>query len=105
MSDEPQSVTQGVTKVATGIVSTMSGNPLSLALLLINIAFLGFAAYILGEVAASARERNKVQNELITNLVRDIRDCRQPARPQQPTSEPISNTTTPVEASPGGEPR
>ncbi len=37
-----------------------------------NVGFLGFAAYVLGEVAANARERNKSQLELITNLVRDI---------------------------------
>jgi hypothetical protein len=46
-------------------------------LLVVNVGFLGFAAYILGEAAANASERNKSQLEMITNLVRDIRDCRQ----------------------------
>jgi hypothetical protein len=59
----------------------MAGSPLSLALLLVNLVFLGVGAYILGEVAETSRERNRTQNELITTLVKDIRDCRQPARP------------------------
>jgi hypothetical protein len=50
-------------------------------LLVVNVGFLSFAAYVLGEVAANASERNKSQLELISNLVRDIRDCRQPAKP------------------------
>jgi hypothetical protein len=81
MSDEPQSVTQGATQVAKSAIGAMSGSPLALALLLVNLVFLGVGAYILGEVAENARERNKVQSELIVQLVRDIRDCRQPARP------------------------
>jgi Tfp pilus assembly protein PilV len=55
----------------------MKSTPLAIALLVVNVGFLGFAAYVLGEVAANASERNKAQLELITNLVRDIRDCRQ----------------------------
>lgn len=89
MTDEPvHSVAQGATKVASGVVSAMGGSPLSLALLLVNVAFLAFAAYVLGEVAQSSRERNKTQSELIASLIKDIRDCRLPSR--QPTS------TTPI---------
>jgi hypothetical protein len=93
MADEPpQSLTQGATKVATGIVAAFGAAPLALALLLVNMAFLGFAAYILGEVSENARERNKTQNELIAVLVKEIRDCHMPAtRTRQPT------TTTPIE--------
>jgi Tfp pilus assembly protein PilV len=64
-------------KAATATVSAMSSQPLAIALLVINIGFLAFAGYVLGEVAANASERNKSQLELISNLVRDIRDCRQ----------------------------
>ena len=39
--------------------------------------FLAFAAYVLGEVASNASDRNRTQTELITKLVTDIRDCRQ----------------------------
>jgi hypothetical protein len=64
-------------KVASSTIDAMKSTPLAIALLVVNMAFLGFAAYVLGEVAANASERNKSQLELITNLVRDIRDCRQ----------------------------
>jgi Tfp pilus assembly protein PilV len=58
----------------------MKSTPLAIALLVVNVGFLGFAAYVLGEVAANASERNKSQLQLITDLVKDIRDCRQPAK-------------------------
>jgi hypothetical protein len=64
-------------KVATGVVNAMQSTPLAIALLVVNVGFLGFAAYVLGEVAANAQERNKTQSELISKLVTDIRDCRQ----------------------------
>jgi hypothetical protein len=63
-------------KVGTAAVSAMSSQPLAIALLIINVGFLGFAGYVLGEVAANASERNKGQMELIAKLVGDIRDCR-----------------------------
>jgi hypothetical protein len=64
-------------KAVTATLDAMKSTPLAIALLVVNVAFLGVAAYVLGEVAANASERNKAQLELITNLVRDIRDCRQ----------------------------
>jgi hypothetical protein len=64
-------------KVATEALSAMKSTPLAIALLLVNIGFLSFAAYVLGQVAANASERNKTQNELISTLVKDIRDCKQ----------------------------
>jgi hypothetical protein len=70
-------VTQEVGKVATSAVEAMKSTPLAIALLVVNVGFLSFAAYVLGEVAANASERNKSQLELISRLVTDIRDCRQ----------------------------
>ena len=64
-------------KVAAGAIEAMKSTPLAIALLVVNVGFLGFAAYVLGEVAANASERNKTQMELIVSLVKDIRDCRQ----------------------------
>jgi hypothetical protein len=68
-------------KVAASTIDAMKSTPLALALLVVNVGFLGFAAYVLGEVAANASERNKTQSELISKLVTDIRDCRQGPRP------------------------
>jgi hypothetical protein len=70
-------VAEEVAKVATSTLEAMKSTPLAIALLVVNVGFLSFAAYVLGEVAANASERNKSQLELISNLVRDIRDCRQ----------------------------
>jgi hypothetical protein len=64
-------------KVASTAIDAMKSTPLAIALLIVNIGFLSFAAYVLGEVAANASERNKTQSDLIAKLVNDIRDCRQ----------------------------
>lgn len=71
------SMSEQAAKVAHSAVDAMKSTPLAIALLIVNVGFLGFAAYVLGEVAANASERNKTQSELITKLVTDIRDCRQ----------------------------
>jgi hypothetical protein len=75
------SMPEQAAKVATGVVNAMQSTPLAIALLVVNVGFLGFAAYVLGEVAANAQERNKTQSELISKLVTDIRDCRQGPKP------------------------
>jgi len=67
-------------KVATAAVDAMKSTPLAIALLLVNIGFLAFAAYLLGHVADNASERNKTQTELLAKLITDIRDCRQGPR-------------------------
>ena len=64
-------------KVAASAIDAMKSTPLAIALLIVNVGFLGFAAFVLGEVATNASERNKTQMELISSLVKDIRDCRQ----------------------------
>jgi hypothetical protein len=74
-------LTEEAGKVGTAAVSAMAGTPLAIALLIVNIGFLGFAGFLLGEVAANAAERNKQQMDLILHLVTDIRDCRQGPKP------------------------
>jgi hypothetical protein len=69
-------IVDSATKVATSTVSALSGAPIVIGLLLVNIAFLGFTAYILGEVSGNSEARNKAQLSLINDLVHDIRDCR-----------------------------
>lgn len=66
----------GATEVAKTTVSALAGAPIVIGLLLVNIAFLGFTAYILGEVSNTSGERNKAQLSMINDLVHDIRDCR-----------------------------
>lgn len=83
-------ITEEAGKVGTAAIGAMGSQPLAIALLVVNVAFLGFAGYVLGEVAANASERNKTQMDLIAKLVGDIRDCRQgPVRPQGASSSPV----------------
>ena len=71
------SIPEQAGKVATSTVEALKNTPMAFAMLILNICFLGFAAYMLGSVADNSAERNKSQIELITKLVTDIRDCRQ----------------------------
>ena len=64
-------------KVATSTIDALRSTPMIFAMILLNISFLGFCAYLLGSVSANSAERNKSQIELISKLVGDIRDCRQ----------------------------
>jgi hypothetical protein len=68
-------------KTATSVVAGLQSTPLALVLVLLNLAFLGFVLYILGQISANASVREKSQVEMISKLITDIRDCRQgPAR-------------------------
>jgi hypothetical protein len=67
-------------KAVSVVVDAMRSAPMAIALLVVNVIFLGVGAYILGEVAANSAERNRTQSELIAKLVSDIRDCRQGPR-------------------------
>lgn len=60
-------------KVATAAFDALRATPLAIALLLVNALFLGVAIYVLGEVAANAKERNAAQLSLISKLVADCR--------------------------------
>ena len=63
-------------KVGTAAVGAMSSQPLAIALLVVNIGFLGFAGFVLGKVAANAQERNQTQMNLIGRLADDLTSCR-----------------------------
>lgn len=73
-------VSEDAANIATSAINAMKSAPLALALLLVNMIFLGFSAYILREVSVNSSERNKSQIELITNMARDLRDCRLPVK-------------------------
>jgi len=68
-------VSEEAAKVANTAIDAMRSTPLAIALLLVNVGFLGFAAYVLGEVSENSHARNASQLELINSLVRE---CRQP---------------------------
>jgi hypothetical protein len=72
----PGKIIEEATKVTGTAVEAMRSVPLAIALLMVNVGFLAFAGYVLGEVAANSRERNKNQMELIEKLVHDFRDCK-----------------------------
>lgn len=65
-----------VGSVSTVAVEAMKKTPLALALLLVNIAFLGLVAYVLGTVSGETALRNRMQMDLIGKLVQNIVDCR-----------------------------
>jgi hypothetical protein len=68
-------VTEEAGKVGAAAVGAMSSQPLAIALLVVNIGFLAFAGYLLGQVAVNAQERNKGQMALIGQLAEDLRNC------------------------------
>jgi hypothetical protein len=74
-------ITEEASKVATSAIEGMKGTPLGIALLVVNMAFLAFVGYVLGEVAENAKVRNTSQMDLIGKLVGDIRDCRSGPNP------------------------
>ena len=61
-------------------IDALKGSPLTLVLLAVNLCFLVFVAYVLGEVASNASERNKAQLEMIGTLVKELGNCRGAAR-------------------------
>ena len=74
-------ITEEAGRIGTAAVTSMAGTPLAIALLLVNVGFLAFAGFILGEVAEGAQVRNAGQMDLIKQLVTDIRDCRSGPKP------------------------
>jgi hypothetical protein len=75
LEDTTIGLTEEAGKVGTAAVGAMSSQPLAIALLVVNIGFLGFAGYVLGQVAVNAQERNKGQMDLIGRLAEDLRNC------------------------------
>ena len=70
-------------KVGTAAVGAMSSQPLAIALLVVNIGFLAFAGYVLGEVAENAQQRNKNADGLAWAVLvdDDLATCRGLATP------------------------
>ena len=66
-------VGEGLTKVSSEMVEGLKSTPLAIALLAVNITFLGFAAFVLYMIGTNASVRDKTQMELIAGLVKDCR--------------------------------
>jgi len=62
-------------KIALG---SMSGQPIAIALLMVNVAFLVFVTMLMNDVAANAQVRDKANSELIAQL---IQACKPRATP------------------------
>ena len=58
-------------KALGGIVDAMRSAPLALALILVNIIFIGFMTYVLHEIAENQRLRSAASESLLTQLVRE----------------------------------
>lgn len=57
-------------KVATSTIDAMKSQPLAIALILINIIFLGFGLWFVSDVVKVASERTKRADELLSQLVK-----------------------------------
>jgi hypothetical protein len=62
-------------KVATGVIETLKGQPLALALIVINVLFLAAGIYILREVVGGQRSNNERKDALITSLANAVASC------------------------------
>ena len=71
-------VTEEAGKAVSGTIDALKSTPTAIALLVLNVVFLLFAVYLLGEVASNSAERNKTQTDLIAKL---IAECRQVQKP------------------------
>jgi hypothetical protein len=60
-------------KVATATIDAMRSVPLAVALLVVNVVFLAFAAYMISEISSNAQAREKTQSDLIVKLVTECR--------------------------------
>ena len=54
-------------------VGSMTGHPIAIALLTVNIAFLVFVTMLMNDVAANASARDKANSELIAQLIQACR--------------------------------
>jgi len=67
-------------KVAGGIVEGLKSQPLSLALIVMNLIFVGFAWLILDQLNTRTTRQYEVKDQLIARL---IDKCRDPQSTQQ----------------------
>jgi hypothetical protein len=75
----PGAVEEGA-KVASSVVEGLRAQPLSLALIVVNLVFVGFVAWIANEFNQRTTHQYEVKDQLIARL---IDQCGNSQRPQQ----------------------
>ena len=60
----------GATEVATGVIDGLKNSPMSLALIVINVIWLGAAGWFISKI----NERSEARDQLIVQLVKQ-KDC------------------------------
>jgi len=69
----PGAVEEGA-KVATGVVEGLKQQPLSLALIVMNVVFIGFAVFVLHALNERTVHQYEVKDQLIAKLIERCRD-------------------------------
>ena len=67
-------------KAATAAVTGLAAQPLSLALVCINVVFLGFGTWFIRDVISTSNAANIRRDALMASL---IKDCTTPAPPKK----------------------
>jgi len=60
-------------KVAGGVVEGLKSQPLSLALIIMNVVFIGFAVFVLQSLNARTVHQYEVKDALIAKLIEQCR--------------------------------
>ena len=72
----PGAVEEGA-KVATGVIEGLKQQPLALALIVMNVVFIGFAVWVLQSLNARTVHQYEVKDQLIAQLIDKCRDHQQ----------------------------
>jgi hypothetical protein len=62
-----------ISEVLKAALGSMSGHPIAIALLMVNVAFLVFVTMLMSDVASNAQVRDKANSELIAQLIQACR--------------------------------
>ena len=62
-------------KVATSVIESLKSQPLAIALIVINVMFLGGGGYVLLDIAKRASETTERKDALVAEMMRKAYDC------------------------------
>ena len=66
-----------VTKVATSVIDAMRQQPMVLALIVVNLIFLGALMWVLSSVAETNQREHELQNKVFDELRESLAVCRE----------------------------